>query len=137
MKKIIFTLFLVSLFSCSNSDDDTEVEDTNGIIKTAWVRFNNPSHVGVPPYDVFEFLNSTDFALTAVKSDGIVSKYLLIGKYTQEEGRINCICHNNNYSDFFPSNEFSMIINPDKQTIHLESNPYIIFLKQLHFPKIE
>lgn len=134
MKKALFFLFLICLFSCSDSDDEIKA-DINKIENTLWF-VHTQFGVYESPYRAIEFINSTDFVLVKIRPNGIIDNYILAGTYTQEEGRVHCLCYLNNDKELFPSDSFTLAIDyrNSTMTVSIDSERYLSFIKQLHFP---
>ena len=132
MKNIIFLipgLLLFALSACSDSNDDI-ITDNFGLEKTVWKRpLKYESSGELHHYESFEFFPYNKFSLSQFDLNGVRTKYILMGEYTQnvskdeyEQNRYEIKCtykHTNNSPTNYPRDRFTLILDPQLRTINL------------------
>lgn len=124
MKKQIYLLFLIlgALNACSDSNDDI-VTDKNSVANTVWTRPLIYASSGITyKYESFEFSSSGGFTKFQSDPNGVKIEYLKIGKYVQNGNTIVCSpLEGQDFPDYYPKNEFTLLLNPEKGTLNYES----------------
>ena len=123
-----FSLSLCLIFlmlSCSKSETENILTD-NRIANTTWThRVIGNLSGDVYKYEVIEFNSNEDFTISEFDLNEIRTNYLAKGKYIIKGDKILCsyTIQNNN-------KELILILNDKNNTIHPESSPNKIYVKQ-------